>query len=91
MPQLKTGDVVQLRSGGPVMTVDSEGEDAHLVCQWFEGSDMKEATFPTASLQAPDAAEAGRASPCHLPDPPRLLTVNHPVESMLSATTVRGR
>ena len=63
MPQLKIGDVVQLKSGGPVMTVDSEGADGHLVCQWFEGSDVKKATFPIASLQAAEAPPKPVAPP----------------------------
>jgi uncharacterized protein YodC (DUF2158 family) len=63
MTQLKIGDVVKLKSGGPMMTVYSEGEDGHLVCQWFEGSDVKSASFPTASLQAAEAPPKPVAPP----------------------------
>jgi uncharacterized protein YodC (DUF2158 family) len=52
----KTGDVVQLKSGGPKMTVkqytarDTGGSIVR--CQWFEGGKHQEASFPGESLDA---------------------------------------
>jgi len=48
----KIGDVVQLRSGGPLMTVASvRGDD--VVCSWFEKTKHKNATFKAAQLVKP--------------------------------------
>lgn len=35
MEQLKKGDVVQLKSGGPMMTVIEIDDAGRLYCQWF--------------------------------------------------------
>jgi uncharacterized protein YodC (DUF2158 family) len=45
----KPGDVVQLKSGGPAMTV-SDKSAGQTVCEWFEGSSPKRANFKTATL-----------------------------------------
>ena len=38
------GDVVRLKSGGPVMTVESlSGEGNSVHCFWFQGSDFTDA------------------------------------------------
>lgn len=46
----KTGDVVQLKSGGPEMTVDGlfGGE---VICVWFVGNDCKRETFSQGALK----------------------------------------
>jgi uncharacterized protein YodC (DUF2158 family) len=44
------GDIVRLRSGGPVMTVDGAG-GSRFVCNWFEGLILHTAEFDQASLQ----------------------------------------
>ena len=49
MATFKTGDVVRAQTGGPNMTV-AEQEGPHVACLWFVGDDLKEATFPAASL-----------------------------------------
>ena len=48
----KKGDVVQVKSGGPVMTVLAEGEQVE--CLWFaEGSEtFQRDTFPAVCLEA---------------------------------------
>lgn len=54
--QWQVGDVVELKSGGPRMTVESIGTQIDpdgVVCRWFEGKDLKQATFPPGSLQKP--------------------------------------
>jgi uncharacterized protein YodC (DUF2158 family) len=53
MPELKKGDIVQLKSGiGPKMTVvlldNSAGE---ATCMWFEGKNRIEDIFDIAALQ----------------------------------------
>lgn len=49
----KTGDLVKLKSGGPLMTVrttDREGLDVR--CDWFDNTnDYKTAWFASDSLQ----------------------------------------
>jgi uncharacterized protein YodC (DUF2158 family) len=44
------GDVVELKSGGPDMTVESI-EDLKASCVWFDKGDMKRALFPSNTLQ----------------------------------------
>ena len=57
------GEVVQLKSGGPLMTVKfSDGRS--VICQWFNNvkgiQKLEEATFPENSLAVvPDNDEAG--------------------------------
>lgn len=48
-----TGDVVQLKSGGPKMTVKkvTEGFDEESIeCQWFSGSKLQDGWFRPESL-----------------------------------------
>jgi len=52
--ELKTGDVVVLKSGGPQMTVNfiEEGSDPpSAYCTWFDKNQTKQSSsFPVASL-----------------------------------------
>jgi uncharacterized protein YodC (DUF2158 family) len=50
MDNLKEGDTVQLKSGGPKMTVHRFNEDGTAYCQWFAGDKIEGASFPQASL-----------------------------------------
>lgn len=43
------GDVVQLKSGGPVMTV-SEVDGTNIWCIWFDKTDQKGGSFHPATL-----------------------------------------
>ena len=45
------GQVVQLRSGGPKMTVHSLVSDGDVVCQWFESNEVHQENFPKNVLQ----------------------------------------
>lgn len=36
MSEFKPGDVVQLKSGGPIMTVKFLDEDGDVYCEWFD-------------------------------------------------------
>ena len=47
----KLGDVVQLKSGGPSMTVTYVGSENTLYCKWFEGSKVHEGEFPSSALK----------------------------------------
>lgn len=56
---LKVGRVVQLRSGGPKMTVTKVGVTqgtATAWCAWFDGSEAKTGSWPESAL-------IGQASP----------------------------
>ena len=46
MEDFEIGHVVQLRSGGPKMTVHSLISDEEVHCQWFEGQEIHEENFP---------------------------------------------
>jgi len=35
MKEFKIGDIVQLKSGSPKMTIESFDEDGRLYCTWF--------------------------------------------------------
>jgi uncharacterized protein YodC (DUF2158 family) len=49
MDELSEGQIVELKSGGPKMTVKSiDGPNA--VCMWFSGEKLNEMSFPSTSL-----------------------------------------
>jgi len=50
MAKFKEGDVVQLKSGGPKMTVERVHSESQYECQWFSGSKLEEGFFPGISL-----------------------------------------
>jgi uncharacterized protein YodC (DUF2158 family) len=46
------GDIVQLKSGGPKMTVNDVARgDGKVVCVWFAGAKREVGTFEPATLQ----------------------------------------
>jgi uncharacterized protein YodC (DUF2158 family) len=46
----KAGDVVQLKSGGPLMSVSEiDGNIVH--CRWFVGTEEKNSSFPSEILK----------------------------------------
>jgi uncharacterized protein YodC (DUF2158 family) len=53
MPELKEGDVVQLKNGtGPTMTIASLANSAgEAICMWFEGKNRIEDIFDVVALQ----------------------------------------
>jgi len=56
MSELKIGDVVQLKSGGPAMTIEWLGkgmmDDVQKAsCTWFEGKKHSKADFSVSSLK----------------------------------------
>lgn len=58
MSEIKKGDVVQLKSGGPKMTVVDLGDYAGMglgpangaKCNWFEGAKPQEKVFDVVAL-----------------------------------------
>ncbi|TZF85241.1 YodC family protein [Cognatilysobacter lacus] len=61
--KFKIGDVVQLRSGGPHMTVQNIGEyvvaNPGVMCVWFDGSKKLEDVFHPDSLELYSRAAEG--------------------------------
>jgi uncharacterized protein YodC (DUF2158 family) len=53
----RVGDVVQLRSGGPLMTVveiTAAGGRDTVQCRWFVGSEEKSSSFSAETLKPAD-------------------------------------
>jgi len=50
------GSIVQLKSGGPDMTIQEPSTDDHVWCQWFGGRKLERGRFPIASLVTVDQA-----------------------------------
>jgi len=46
----KNGDVVQLKSGSPTMTIDTALTSGTVRCKWFAGNDVKVEDFHEESL-----------------------------------------
>lgn len=53
MAQFKVGDVVELKSRGPKMTVEEVKTGDKVLCVWFDGSTEKRGVFPADTLQVP--------------------------------------
>lgn len=57
----KNGDIVQLKSGGPKMTVDEvDGQygKSRIACVWFAGARRERAFFsPETLISAPEAKQ----------------------------------
>ena len=53
------GDIVQLNSGGPEMTVHTQPENLHQSyrCQWFAGKKLESGMFLHASLKRVEPAK----------------------------------
>lgn len=73
MAGLKRGAVVELRSGGPEMTIEKIGTrhgspERYAWCQWFDKMRLRHGTFPVHALDvskpkaAADAVPADQAS-----------------------------
>jgi uncharacterized protein YodC (DUF2158 family) len=64
--KFKIGDIVQLKSGGPTMTVTEPHEyegDLSYVCTWFAGKKNERARFPENALETPRSPEPRVAKP----------------------------
>lgn len=51
MADLKVGQVVELKSGGPSMTVDQVGDDGQVYCKWFSKGQLSSEWFISDSLE----------------------------------------
>ena len=58
MEEIKPGDKVQLKSGGPEMVVEDyavvvlgDSDRSHAVCSWFNNSTPTKNTFPIIALK----------------------------------------
>jgi uncharacterized protein YodC (DUF2158 family) len=47
----KPGDLVKVKSGGPVMTVSDEDEIGRVICEWFDGKVPVSRSFAAAALK----------------------------------------
>ena len=54
--ELKIGDLVVLRSGGPAMTVSGISK-AGVSCLWFEGWELNRGVMPPESLKKNNPGE----------------------------------
>jgi uncharacterized protein YodC (DUF2158 family) len=59
MENFEIGDVVQLRSGGPKLTVRSVISEGDIVCQWFETDVVHEESFPNEALKKVEQVAVG--------------------------------
>lgn len=54
LEEIKKGELVVLKSGGPTMTVTSVGDhwgEQTAWCSWFDGKKPENATFPVVALK----------------------------------------
>ena len=59
--EIKPGDTVQVKSGGPHMTVDSI-DDGEAICVWFDKTTRKSGRFsPLTIIKSAPAGVAGGA------------------------------
>jgi uncharacterized protein YodC (DUF2158 family) len=56
---IESGDVVQLKSGGPVMTVEWTDPERGAYCVWFAGHQEKGHVFAITSLAKVDQSNSG--------------------------------
>jgi uncharacterized protein YodC (DUF2158 family) len=59
----KKGDVVQLKSGGPKMTVDDVVKDGDVWAVWFAGAKRERAHFSKESIKPVEETETPTKKP----------------------------
>lgn len=65
MAEIKEGDTVRVKSGGPVMTVSSVFDEYSVMtalCSWFDGNRPETGKFPVNVLVHVDPPSGGFAS-----------------------------
>lgn len=62
MPKFEKGDVVELKSGGPKMTIEGQGERPdQWHCCWFVDREVYYNTFTGKTLQKVDGNDDGKS------------------------------
>lgn len=56
MEEIKAGDVVRLKSGGPLMTAGQPREGGQVPCWWFSGDVLHHDNFQSFVLRIDDTA-----------------------------------
>jgi uncharacterized protein YodC (DUF2158 family) len=57
--EFKVGDIVQLKSGGPEMTITNPNAYGYKIeCYWFAGKKQESANFPPDSLKRVEAKQS---------------------------------
>jgi len=52
-PKEAVGELVQLKSGGPTITIVAFLQDGRALCKWFRGSKLQKEALPMDALQTP--------------------------------------
>ncbi|ASP40341.1 DUF2158 domain-containing protein [Bacterioplanes sanyensis] len=52
----KAGDLVQLKSGGPLMTVEAVVGNGQIACYWFDQATVKNYIFKDVTLEKHEKA-----------------------------------
>ena len=67
MTVIKSGDLVVLKSGGPIMTVDTVNTDilddnkvTGVLCVWFVGEKLERVRFDHRALEPAQSSSAGK-------------------------------
>ncbi|WP_421227574.1 YodC family protein [Aeromonas enteropelogenes] len=58
MADIRVGEVVRLKSGGPLMTVTAQTYDGNWECRWFVDGKESSAVFPSEALHSKAEADA---------------------------------
>lgn len=61
----KAGQSVQLKSGGPKMTVDGIAYNGYIQCTWFDDNELKSARLAPASLSPVASGAKDKPSKSH--------------------------
>jgi uncharacterized protein YodC (DUF2158 family) len=62
--KLNAGDLVKLKSGGPIMTVSAyEASGGSYLCQWFDDDELNDGFFSFDSLIRKQCEEVHRCGP----------------------------
>ena len=51
MDDFKEGDVVQLKSGGPIMTILEIRDNGEVLCQWFYDAILNDNFFKSYAIE----------------------------------------
>ena len=60
--EIKVGDIVMLKSGGPEMTVIDKVENSFM-CKWFHEGEVKKETFNSEELCLPEPKPVAPTKP----------------------------